>query len=84
MKMFEVAVQEYDGHLHMKWEDGTTISAEVSEGTVLIRADKEGLVSLARLMLTLVDEGVPVGSHWHLDSSNAFEERSCDIIIERA
>ena len=80
-----ISVPDYspkDG-LRMVWEEGSVISAEIDGGTVLITANREGLVSLARLLLTLADERVPDGNHWHLDGSNAFEDGSCEVIIKK-
>ena len=42
-----------------------------------------GLRSLARLLLTLAQDGVPQHHHIHLDESNALEDGSATLIIER-
>ena len=67
----------------MEWEDGFIISARADGGTVVITANREGLISLARLLLTLADERVPSGHHWHLDASNALEDGSIEVIVEK-
>ncbi|MFL5732702.1 MAG: hypothetical protein ACJ78Q_05815 [Chloroflexia bacterium] len=81
----EIDVPDYspEGGLRMRWEEGSIISATEDGGAILIRANHEGLVSLARLLLTLVNEGVPSGAHWHLDAHNAFEDGSIEIVIEK-
>lgn len=46
-----------------------------------ISANREGMISLANIMLDLA-EGLP-GAHLHLDESNSLEDGSCELIIER-
>ena len=50
-----------------------------------IQGNKAGLISLARLILTLVDEGVAGGAHWHLDPPpvGGFHTGSASLIIAR-
>ena len=67
--------------LRMEWEDGHSISATQDEGSTVLTANRAGLISLARLILTLANDHVPSGHHWHLDSSNALEEGSIELII---
>jgi hypothetical protein len=66
------------------WEEGSTIAVQIDpEGAVLIQADRAGLISLARHLLTLAQEAVPGGSHIHYDQHNALENGSCEIVIEK-
>lgn len=67
--------------MRIRWEDGFEIRATISGGEVTISANREGLVSLANIMLDLAEEGP--GAHVHLDESNSLEEGSCDLVIER-
>jgi hypothetical protein len=69
--------------LRMKWEDGFTIQARIEDGSVVVMANEEGLISLARLFLTLANPQVPSGDHWHLDEHNSLEEKSVELIIEK-
>ena len=62
-------------------EEGFTISVDTVENTVVIRANREGLLSLANHLVSLAEE-VP-GSHIHLDEYNALEENSAELIIEK-
>jgi hypothetical protein len=64
MKM-ELEVPDYDNGLHMVWDSGFEIRAVIEGGLIHILANRAGLISLARLMLTLADERVHEGSHWH-------------------
>ena len=67
--------------MNIEWEDGFTIKVKVEENTVVISANKEGLLSLARHLTDLAD--AEVGSHIHYDEYNSLEENSSEMIIER-
>ena len=67
--------------MDIRWEDGFEISASVSEAEVTISANREGMVSLANILLDLAD-GLP-GDHVHLDEDNSLEDGSVELIIER-
>lgn len=70
--------------LRTVWDDGHEISAHVTGTGLHLRANPAGLISLARHLLVLAQEGVFSGAHLHLDSSNGLEEGSGEIILERA
>ncbi|MCU0494065.1 MAG: hypothetical protein MUD01_20945 [Chloroflexaceae bacterium] len=70
--------------LTFDWEEDFSIEVQHAEGTVLIRANRSGLISLARHMLLLAQPEVPVGRHFHLDESNSLEDGSVELIIEKA
>ncbi len=78
-------VPDYDNGLHMVWDPGFEIRAVIEGGGVHIQANRAGLISLARLMLTLADGRVPDTSHWHLDPMpvGALEPDSASLIIGR-
>lgn len=63
------------------WEDGFEIRAAVRDGEVTISANREGMVSLANILLDLAEERP--GAHVHLDEYNSLEDGSCELIIER-
>jgi hypothetical protein len=81
----KIAVPDYlpERSLRMEWEPGAIIETRIDDGATVIRANQEGLVSFARLFLTLANEQVPSGSHWHLDESNSLEEGSTELIVEK-
>jgi hypothetical protein len=81
----EVEIPEYrpEKGVHLSWEYGFTIQVRVDEDTVVIRANKPGLISLARQLLTLAQDEVPIGQHTHYDESNSLEDGSCELIIEK-
>ena len=68
--------------MEIKWEDGFTIKVSVEhKNTVLISANKEGLLSLAAQLHTLANE--EIGSHIHYDEYNSLEKGSSELIIEK-
>ena len=58
--------------MQIRWEDGFTIKASVNSGEVTIAANREGMRSLANMLLDLA-ESEP-GDHIHLDEHNSLEE----------
>jgi len=65
--------------MDITWEDGFSIKVKVDSGTVIISANKEGLLSLAKQLTTLAD-ALP-GNHIHYDEDNSLEEGSAEMII---
>ena len=65
----------------VEWVDGFEIKAVAEKGEIVISANREGLLSLAK-QLTALAEGVP-GDHIHYDEYNSLEEGSTEMIIER-
>jgi hypothetical protein len=81
----EIEVPDYspESGLHMEWEDYFEIRTDLQGGATRIVANQAGLISLARLFLTLADPAVPSGNHWHLDDLNSLEEGSRELILEK-
>ena len=67
--------------MQIRWEEGFEIRASVTDGEMTVSANREGLLSLANILLDLAD-GQP-GDHVHLDECNALEDGSCELILER-
>ena len=67
--------------MKVEWVDGFEISIRTENDSVVISANKEGLLSLAGV-LTALAEGKP-GDHIHLDEHNSLEDGSVETIIER-
>ena len=51
------------------------------DNAVVISANRDGLLSLARQLTTLADE--PVGFHIHYDDYNSLEDGSIEMIIAK-
>ena len=67
--------------MEFEWVDGYEISVRSEKGVALIKANKEGLQSLAGHLLKLAEEAP--GSHFHLDRHNSLEDDSDELIIEK-
>ena len=67
--------------MEIKWEDGFTVTVRAKEGAALVSANREGLRSLASILLALAEEAP--GTHLHLDAYNSLEEGSGELILEK-
>ena len=68
--------------MNLKWEDGFTIDVSVQDNTVTLKANREGLLSLANHLVTIAQDPA-TGAHLHLDQHNSLEENSAELIIEK-
>ncbi|MFC8829433.1 hypothetical protein ACFT9I_29270 [Streptomyces sp. NPDC057137] len=68
--------------LHFAWDDDFEIELTVRSAEVVIKANRAGLTSLARHLLTLAQQGVHGGSHIHLTADQEIESE-IDLILER-
>ena len=64
------------------WIDGFTINVAIDGNTVVISANKEGLLSLANHLKALAEEPEK-GAHFHLDEFNSLENGSAALIVDR-
>ena len=64
-----------------EWIDGFEIKTSADNGGIVISANREGLLSLAK-QLTALAGGAP-RDHIHYDAHNSLEEGSAEMIIER-
>jgi hypothetical protein len=68
--------------MDIEWVDGFTIRVRSdSDGTVVVSANWEGLLSLAGQLTALAD--AQAGSHIHYDEHNSLEEGSSQMLIEK-
>ena len=67
--------------MKVEWVDGFEIKAVDKNGEIVIYANREGMLSLAKHFSALA-AGVP-GDHIHYDEQNSLEEGSAEIVIER-
>jgi hypothetical protein len=65
----------------MEWVEGFVIRVSGEDGTLTVSANREGLLSLAKLLSALAEE--TPGSHIHLDEHNSLEDGSTELILER-
>ena len=67
--------------MEIEWVDGFEIRVKVDHDAVVISANKEGMLSLAK-QLTALAEAAP-GQHIHYDEDNSLENGSAEMIIVR-
>ena len=67
--------------MNIDWLEGSEIRVITYNGEIVISANKEWMLSLAKQLMTLAD-GVP-GDHIHYDENNSLEDGSADLIIEK-
>lgn len=81
----EIEIVKYDANkgLQFNWENNFAIEVKIEGNEVIILANNEGLLSLAKHLLTLAQDEVPIGAHIHLDEYNSLEDGSIDLIIEK-
>ena len=81
----EIEIVKYDASkgLQLIWENNSVIEVQNEGNEVKISANNEGLLSLAKHLLTLAQKEVPIGAHIHFDEYNSLEEGSYDLIIEK-
>ncbi|MFD7440105.1 hypothetical protein [Streptomyces sp. NPDC059909] len=65
------------------WEDDVWIKVRDLGGEIVIEANAPGLRTLAGHLLTLAEDGVPDGSHLHLEDSNGLADWSVGLVLER-
>lgn len=84
--IIEIYVPNYEGKgLPLEWEGNSVLSVKLvqEDNVVAIGGNREGLISLARHLLTLAQENIPTGYHVHFDDQNSLEEGSCELILGR-
>ncbi len=67
--------------MKIEWVDGFLVKAVAENDEIVISANREGMLSLAK-QLTALAEGAP-GDHIHYDEDNSLEEGSSEMIIVR-
>ena len=79
-----IDVPEYDDcGFKFEWENGFYIKSQIANesSSVIIEANSEGLLSLAKILLEMAQKKVPENEHIHLDEYNSLEDNSNEIII---
>lgn len=68
--------------MELEWVEGFEIAVSVQNDAVVVSANRQGLLSLARHLTTLADARQR-GAHLHLDEHNSLDDGSCELLIER-
>jgi hypothetical protein len=69
--------------MKLEWVNGFVIKTEIHKNELIIKANKEGLLSLAKHLQAMAQDGISPGYHLHLDASNSLEDESLPLIIEK-
>ena len=64
-------------------EDGYKIITETDGESATIIANREGLITLAKLMLHMAQPSVKQGNHFDLDTWNVLDEGSVELTVMR-
>ena len=86
-RTYDRATYEYrsagkgEKEMEFDWVDGFSIRVDREGDAVVIRANREGLISLARHLTALADG--PEKGHFHLDEYNSLEDGSAELIVDR-
>lgn len=67
--------------MKIEWIDGFEIKAVYENGEIVISANREGMLSLAKQLAALADRAP--GDHIHYDEYDSLAEGSAEMIIER-
>ena len=69
--------------VRIEWEPDWRIAATVARDTIVLSADRAGLVTLAKHLLALAQDEVPAGAHLHYDAGEQLDDDSNPVVIER-
>lgn len=81
----EIDISKYtpEKGVQLSWTGDFRIKVACKDDTVVISANRDGLLSLANHLLNLAQDTVPIGTHIHLDEQNSLEENSKELILEK-
>lgn len=81
----KLIIPEYSSEIGFKyeWEYDFKISSKIENNETIISANKEGLISLAKILLTLAQDSVPSEYHLHLDEYNSLEQSASSLVIQK-
>ena len=72
----------YEGKgLDFIWEENSIISTKIDNDTIVVKANRDGLVSLARHLLTLAQDNVPNNRPIDFDPECGLESGSTSIVF---
>jgi len=81
-------VPVFNGAFNYNWTKKskikTIIEWDVGDRGIVIKCNKEGLLSLANHLVNLSQAEVPEHYHIHLDEFNSLESGSISLIIEKS
>ncbi len=80
-----VELPDYDGNwLDVIWEAGSKYAIDLQGNSIVLFANKNALISLAKQMLYMAYNDLPIGSHVHLDSFfTNINNDDIELVIEK-
>jgi hypothetical protein len=81
----KLEIPKYDKEVGLQsgWVDGFILKTDLIENQIQIQANKAGLISLAKQLLSLAQDETPIGCHYHLDDYDSLEAGSIELIISK-
>lgn len=77
-------IPDYDGNgIDVVWETGSKYAINIDDNSVVISANKNALVSIAKQMLYMAYNTLPKGSHVHYDSFFTKMNEEYELVIEK-
>ena len=78
-----IEYQEYiaEKGIKLSWESNHVIKCTIENNSIIISANKQGLLSLANHLITLAQDAIPAGNHLHFDEYNSLENGSKEVIV---
>lgn len=70
-----------DGGFNFLWEDNSVIKTKVEHDTFLLSANKEGLLSLGRHLISLAQDNIKNKEYLDFDEFNDLEKNSKRIVF---
>ena len=67
--------------MKIEWIEGFKISVSNNNNVLIISANREGLLSLAKQLETLAES--ETGNHIHYDQYNSLEQGSIEMVISK-
>ena len=80
----EIPKYSSENGIKYNWTNGFEIKTKVENDAIIIKANREGLISLANHLLNLAQEEIPLGYHCHFDENNSLEKDSMQVIIQKS
>lgn len=85
MSSIKLEIPDYDNTkgITYSWENEFEISTKYGDNIFTISANKAGLISLAKQLITLAESPEEVEVHLHYDDLNSLEDGSIEFVVER-
>lgn len=85
MNKIIIEVPEYSKTEGVKcnWIGDFTIKVSIEGDSIVISANKDGLMSLSNHFANLAQDTVPINCHLHFDEYNSLEIGSLELVVQK-